>query len=241
MASIRQLASCIGVATSGAVSVNRDFLGFFRGRIPPDPTGVAVEVSLLRQCRRLLGRHYHLNVIAVGVDNFTDADDIEIDYSILRIRNIYNQVNVGIGRIEHFGVPVADAQGLDSPTTRDHLEDITDTWTVPNNGIDLFIPFNMNVPSNGGQVLGRSAVDGPCEEKDDKGMNGSVSGLWGSEQTSRTVSHEVGHYLGLEHRNGSPGNLMAQSSVASSTRNSIALTSGQGSTVRSHCLVKPGC
>lgn len=247
MASIRQLAGCVGIG--GTFSVLGDFFGFFRRRVPPDPTGAATQVSLLRQAQRLQGPHYNLNVIAIGVDNFTDAEDIQVDYSIFKLRNIYHQRGVGVGRVEHYGVDTTDAQGLDTPTTRDHLEDITDTWSVPNNGIDLFIPFAMSVPSNGGMVLGRSAVDGPCEDKDDKGMNGSVSGLWGSEQTARTVAHELGHYLGLEHNHGDDcptstsalNNLMAQSRCASSTRNSVNLTTGQGNTVKGHCLVKPGC
>ncbi|PSN14183.1 hypothetical protein C7293_12805 [filamentous cyanobacterium CCT1] len=253
--SLKELADCIGVSTTGNVSVLRNLLGFFRGQLPPDPTGVPVRVSLLRQARLLQGRHLHLNVIAVGVDNFDDNDDIEIDYSIYRIRDIYAQVNIGVGRVEHYGVPTAEASGFDSPTTSDQLEQITDTWSVPNNGIDVFIPFNMNVCSDTGCTLGRSAIGGPCEEKNDKGMNGAVTGLWGSEQTSRTFAHEIGHYLNLEHNHdGSPdcpdtadgcNNLMAQTRCANScgggVRAAILLTRGQGNTMDNHCLARFEC
>jgi hypothetical protein len=98
----------------------------------------------------------------------------------------------------------------------------------------------MSVPSNGGTLLGRSAVDGPCD-KDAKGMNGATCGLWGSEQTARTFAHELGHYLGLEHRNSQPDNLMCQSGQANSTRNSVLLTSGQGNAMDDHCSVDDGC
>ena len=69
MASLRALAQCIGI--TGNFSVLRDFHGFVRGRLPSDPTGAAVELSLRRQMQRLKGRHFHLNVIAVGSDQFT--------------------------------------------------------------------------------------------------------------------------------------------------------------------------
>jgi hypothetical protein len=248
MTSLRAIASCIGV--SGNFSVLRSFFGFFRGVLPPDPTGASVRISLRRQMGLLQGAHFHLNVIAVGVDNFTDADDIEVDYSLFKIRNVYAQVNVGVGRIQHFAISVAEADGLDAPTTSDQLEDLTEAWSVPNDGVDLFIPHDMNVPSNGGMILGRSAVDGPCPgDKDDKGLSGSVSGLWGREQTARTVAHEVGHYLKLRHNHGdncptataARNNLMAQSRCALSTRDSILLTSGQGNDVRDHCMSDHEC
>lgn len=239
MPSIRSLAGCIGL--SGDISVLGDFFGFFRQQVPPDPTGAQTVVSLSDQAERLRDDYHNLNVVAVGVDQFTDADDIEVDYSIYKLRNIWNQADLTVGRIRHYGVATVDAAGLDSPTTRDDLEEITDRWTVSNDGIDMFIPHNMNVSSNGGTILGRSAVDGPCEDKDDKGMNGSTGGLWGSEQTARTFAHELGHYLTLTHRNSQPSNLMCQSGSASSTRNSVNLTSGQASDMRDHCLVDSGC
>ena len=245
-ASLRAFASCIGV--SGPFSVLGHFFGFARWRLPTDPTGVRVEVSLKEQIERLRGRHFHLNVIAVGSDQFTDADYNEIDYSIFRTRNIYRPVAVGVGRVQHWVVSTADADGLDTPTTTGDLEDLTEDWTVPNDGIDLFVPHNMSVSSDGGTTLGRSAIDGPCD-KNAKGMTGAVCGLWGSEQTARTFAHELGHYLGLSHNHGDAcptgttarNNLMAQSRCAVSTRGSVLLTSSQGDNVRDHCSTKSGC
>ena len=239
MPSIRTLASCLGLP--GDISILGDFFGFFRRQVPPDPTGDPTVVSLSGQAERLQADYHNLNVVAVGVDQFTDADDIEVDYSIYKLRNIWDQVGLTVGRVQHYGVATADADGLDSPTSRDDLEDITDRWTVSNDGIDMFIPHNMNVPSGNGILLGLSAVDGPCEDKDDKGMNGSTAGLWGDEQTARTFAHELGHYLTLSHRNIQPTNLMCQSSIAISARDSIDLTSGQGSDMRDQCLVDDGC
>ncbi len=239
MASLRALAGCIGI-DDGNFSVLRDFFGFSRGQLPPDPTGADVVVSLKRQFTRLDGDHFHLNVIRVGSEQFTDSDFIEIDYSIFKLRNIYHTVALGVGRIEHWFVTNGDADGLDTPTTEDDLETLTRSWTVPNDGIDLFIPHNMSVPSNGGILLGLSPVDGPCD-KSVKDMNGATCGLWGSEQTARTFAHELGHYLALDHRNRQTSNLMCQSRFASSTRNSVILTAGQGDTMDDHCFVGDGC
>jgi hypothetical protein len=248
MASLRQRANCIGLGEN--ISLIRHFFGFFRGALPPDPTGATVAVSLRRQLGLLGGPHFHLNVIAVGVDNFTDADDVEVDYSLFKIRNIYAQAGVGVGRIQHFAISVADADGLDAPTTKGELAELTELWSVPNDGIDLFVVHDMNIPSNGGMILGRSALPGPCpDDKDRDGLSGSTAGLWGSEQTARTIAHEVGHYLSLEHNHGDDcpdgntalNNLMAQSRCALSTRDSTLLTSGQASDVKEHCMAEHDC
>lgn len=242
MASIRSLANCIGL--KGDVSVVRDFLGFSRGELPSDPTGVAVVISLKRQVQRLKGRHFHLNVVAVGSQQFTDNDYIEIDYSIYKLRNIYDQVSLGVGRVQHWVVTTAQANGLDTPTSGDDLEQLTEDWTVPNDALDMYVPHNMSVPSNGGSVLGQSPEGGSCD-KNAKGMTGSTCGLWGSEQTARSFAHEIGHYLGLGHKNDQTDNLMAQTSAViaagKSIRTSVQLGSDQGDTVRNHCFVHDGC
>ena len=205
-------------------------------------------MSLKEQMTRLRGVRSNLNFIAVGSDQFADSDFIKSDYSIFKLRNVYRPVGVGIGRVQHWVVSTADTNGLDTPTTTGDLEDLTQDWTVPNDGIDLFVPHNMSVASNGGQILGRSAIDGPCD-KNAKGMNGATCGLRGREQTARTFAHELGHYLGLSHNHGDTcptstteqNNLMAQSRCAISTRNSVLLTSSQGGNMDDHCSIKAGC
>ena len=233
---IRTLANCIGVSED--ISVLRHFIGFIRGVIPGDPTGVATEISLLEQARLMQRDHFHVNVIRVGSDQFEDPDHEEIDYSIYRLRNIYGAENVGVGRVEHYRVLTADADGLDAPNGKSEVEEITERWFVANDGIDIFIPFDM---SNAGR-LGRSVTGGPCEDKENKGgMDASVAGIWGKEQTSRTFAHELGHYLGLDHENDRPENLMAQSGEASSIRDSVELRNSQVSEIRDHCLMDGGC
>jgi hypothetical protein len=257
MASIKALAGCAEMDTSGNFSILGDFFGFRRSRVPVDQglTGSAkASVSLLQLANDLDDDFVNLNIFKIGSDQFVvDSNPATslpsndhwhlIDYCIYRIRNIYRTRGVGVGRILHWSVLTANAQGHDNCTSKGEMEDITDTWTANNDGIDTFVPIILNVPSGNGILLGRSAVNGPCEDKDDKGMNGSVFGLWTPEQASRTFAHEVGHYLKLKHKNSVNNNLMQQSgSVPSGNmRTSVNLTSSQGNSMKSHCLMNSGC
>jgi len=248
------LDSCACIGLSGDISILKDYFGFTMGRfdnppdprgLPPDPTGATVQVSLLRQIGLLKGEHVDLNIIRIGEDNFSNSDYIDLDYTVFKIRNIYNRQQVGIGKVEWYYVLSADADGLDSPNTKAELRDITHHWTVDNDSIDVFVPSNMNVPSDGGSVLGFSPIGGPCNKDKNGRMTGSVVDLQGSEQTARSFSHEVGHYLGLFHRNGDPTNLMCQTSkvqkAGGSIRNAILLTDHQGHNIKNHCFIHGGC
>ena len=92
---------CIGLPPT--FSILGDFFGFRRRKLPTDPTGAQVRVSLARQVQRLKAFSFNLNVIEVGSDQFTDADRNQVDYSILRLRNIFDQVQVGVGRVPTLG------------------------------------------------------------------------------------------------------------------------------------------
>lgn len=247
MASVKAIMNCIGVDTSGSVSILGSLFGFFRARVPADPCATdPAQVSMLDHLKSLKGKHFHLNIIRVGIDNFSSAEIDKIDYAIFRARKIYRTVNLGVGRIEHFDVTAAAADGKDDLGSEDEAEDLTHDWTVPNNAIDVFMVDNISDPD----FVGISPVDGPCD-KDDKDMNGVIGGEVNrsSEGVARSFAHEIGHYLGLEHNHGDDcpttasgtANLMAQTRCASSICDSVVLTSSQGSKVRGHCFVQPGC
>lgn len=220
MDSLRNSATCIGL--TGTVSVARNYFGFLRGA-PRD-------VSVLTQVRRLQGRHVHMNFIRVGSDQFTNNDLAEIDAALQFTRDNYSQVSLGVGRIEHFAISTAQANGAENINNDDEAEELTNDWTVPNSALDIFWVLTYS-----GSTIGLSRVDGPCD-KDAKGMDGSVVAIEGSVNTTGFVlAHEAGHYLALRHSSSST-NLMF-----GSVPNGGGLTSSQGSDMRDHCFTKSGC
>ena len=236
--SVKSIMNCIGVNTSGDVSVLGNLFGFLRRRVPGDPcSSSTAEVYLLNQVNRLKGKHVHLNIIRVGIDNFTSAEVDRIDYAIYRAHKILNTRSLGVGRVEHYDITSSEANGRADIGSDDEAEDLTQEWTVNNNALDVFMVDNISA-----KFIGLSPVGGPCD-KDAKGMNGVLGGEVnrGSSGVARTFVHEIGHYLGLSHKNSSTNNLMCQTKYASSTCNSVLLTSSQGNKIRSHCSVKNGC
>jgi hypothetical protein len=215
------MAQCINLGKD-SFRVVRDFFGYLMG--PPG------TISLLTQVRRLQGRHVHMNFIRVGSDQYTNNDLSEIDQALAFTRDTYAQVNLGVGRIEHYVISTADANGAENINNDDEAEELTDDWTVPNDALDIFFVLTYS-----GSTIGLSRVDGPCD-KDAKGMDGSVVAIEGSPNTTGFVlAHEAGHYLGLSHSSNS-NNLMF-----GTVPNGGQLTSSQGSDMRDHCFVDPGC
>jgi len=168
-----------------------------------------------------------MNMIRVGAEQFTFADLQEIDAAVQNTRNMYAQVSLAVGRVLHWQISNAEANGYDDIGSDDEASDLTDDWTVPNDALDIFL-----VLTYAGSTIGLSAVDGSCN-KDAKGMDGSVVAIEGSANTTGFVlAHEAGHYLGLSHVNDGT-NLMNPT-----VPNGGSLTSSQGSNMRDHCFVK---
>jgi hypothetical protein len=250
MKSVKTTLNCIGVNTNRNVSVLGDLFGFLQHRVPTDPDpSVKASVSVQAQLRAMVGRHIHLNMITVGFDTLSTADRQtaanKVDYAVFRTRNIYAQVSLGVGRVEHFVISAAESNGRDDLGSEGEADDLSDEWSVPNNGIDVFLVRNIS----DSDYIGISPRPGDCDKGDkDDGLIGGESNL-GFESFSRTVAHEVGHFLNLEHNHGDScptttdgqNNLMAQCRCAISSRNSVQLTSSQGSTMRDRCQVHSGC
>ena len=249
MASVKAIMNCIGVDTSGTRSLLFFLFGFSRARVPTDPdTTVRAEVSLLRLIRDLQGQHIHLNVIRVGFDNFSptaaDLAAMNLDYAVYRIRNIYRPQSLGVGRVEHYFITQAEANGRENIGSEDEANALWNEWSVQNDALDVFVVRNIV------GFLGLSPVEGTCDKSDDD--DGSLGGhiTRPPDGLSRTFAHEVGHFLGLDHNHGDgscpsttagKNRLMAQTGCAISLRTSVNLTGTEGVDMRDHCSVKSGC
>jgi hypothetical protein len=259
MVSLRTILRCIGVQRTN-ISVLRDFFGFSRARLPTDPdSNTTARVSLAAAIRGVQGRHIHLNVIRVGFDaisptNRPAAVD-RLDYAIYKTRNILRQRNLGVGRVEHYVITAAEADGGDDLGSSSEAQDLWRSWSVRNNGLDVFMVRTISATT----FVGISPVGGSCTKgsKDDGLIGGQIDR--GADGVARTFAHEIGHFLGLKHNHGNgtgctncptsnagKSNLMAQTRCTTcpggaGVRESTLLTSSQGNTMRSHCSVQAGC
>jgi hypothetical protein len=250
MKSVKDTLQCIGVDTNRSVSVLGDLFGFFLRRVPTDPDpSVTASVSVQAQLRALAGRHIHLNMITVGFDTLSTTDqqtaDAKVDYAVYRTRNILAPASLGVGRVEHYRISAADSNGRDDLGSESEADDLSDEWSVPNDGIDVFLVRNISDTD----FVGNSPRPGDCDkgDKDDGLIGGEINRAF--EAFSRTVAHEIGHFLNLPHNHGDncptttagQNNLMAQTRCVLSTRNSVLLTTSQGNTMRDRCQVRDGC
>lgn len=247
--SVRQAMSAMDLAGAGNLSVMRDVLGFWRGTAPTDPdTGSPVEVSLSEAFVALERPHVHLNLIEVGFDaagvGNLDAVDDKVDYAVHRTRRIYATVGLGLGRVSYYWIGVAQANGYDDLGSESEADDLSDDWSVSNDGVDMFLVANISDTD----FVGISPVPGDCDKGDKS--DGLIGGEVGREAEgfSRTAAHELGHFLDLSHNHGDTcptattarENLMAQTKCCVTTRSSVLLTSSQGTTMRGRCQVRAG-
>ena len=253
--SVRQIAqTCLG--RTGDISVNSHVYGYiFRdadgsvfgtlgGNDTFPATGEPRTRSLKRHLQTISGKSTDLVVILVGHENdFSGAvsrDDVtKAQYAIQVARDLYAQVGLGIRTINWQRIPLADAGGYVDIADRDEAEDLTDDWSGPGGGIDVFIVQSI------GDAGGWSNVDGPCDKTSKFDLSGAVIEISGSRRfTGVLMGHEVGHYLGLEHTNTITNMMGADTNgdgIGEINSNSTQLTSGQGSTMRSHCSVRNPC
>lgn len=257
MQSVKSLLRCIDRGSSGTTSMLGHLFGFVRRRVPTDAAGSSNSVSLLSLVRGLRGRHVHLNVIAVGWWNEFSAGNADIarmktDFAVMRTRQIFASQNLGVGRVQYGIIDRSDADGADIIGSEGEADDLSDDWSMDNNGIDCFVPRSIS----DSDFIGISPVDGDCDKggKSDGLIAGAInrggSINSGFNPFARTFAHEIGHYLGLPHNHGSScpsgttarNNLMAQTRcITQPASQAVGLTSTQGSTMRGHCTTKPGC
>ncbi len=225
MVSLRAAAGCLGIR--GGFSVVRDFFGHRQLK----PQSSFTSLSVLRQVRAIQGKHIHVNFIQVGAEQFTADVEEYTDRGLVDLREVYAEVSLGIGRVEHYSLPLAEAEPFTVIDSNAEFKELTRQWTVPNNGIDIFLVMEID------GSRGKSPIGGPCD-KDKKGYTGLVAAT-PNVLLGRVLAHEIGHYLGLKHRKGEgqKGNLMHEHEYWMGD----FLDGEQAGKMRSHCMVRGGC
>ncbi len=223
---------------TGGFSLCRNIYGYRQGKLPKNPVGAGTSMSLKAWARLHRGNSFNVNVIRVGIESFSSADFDEIDTDIGRMREVYGAIGVGVKWVKPFHINTADAEGHDVLTSQDEIDDLLSGWAVDNNGIDLYYPAGWMFSGDDAGLLGKSVIGGPCpNDKDVKGNKGSCVGLTG-QTSARSSSHEIGHYLGLTHRQDENTNLMAQTKFAKDPSwQQVGFDGDQVTDVKAHCMV----
>ena len=237
MPSLRHFARCIGLA--GEFSVTHDFFGL---RSVPR----LKALSIRQQMRRLAARHFHFNVILVGSDAFSSTDLDFVNRAVFETREVYSKAGVGVGRVQWFAITVSMAGGQEDVDSRDEAVELTNSWTVHNDGLDVFV-VRDGWAEDGQSLNGLSDDGASCDKDAGKSMSGSVISLQ-SIFTGFVMAHEMGHDLGLDHiveldieeiDEATPSQL--RNIMFPFTLFRGELNADQVATVLEHCLIQSPC
>ena len=198
MHSVRRIAECLGL--EGSFRVVNDFFGYV--------TGSPWQVSLSRQLRLMKTLHVDLNLIRVGVELFTPADEKEIDRAVAFMRDTYAHVDFGVGRVRRYGISLADADGHEHIADDKEAEELTHAWSVHNDVEELqstgliLVRTSLDVffvRTFAGSALGSAPRDGPYDNDADGAMTGVVIAMEGTPaDTGFVLAKYVARYLGLK-------------------------------------------
>jgi len=205
------------------------------------------ELSVSQQIERLHQPHFHFNVILVGADAFSTTEIKDVNRAVFDTREIYSKAGVAVGRVKWFAIPVSSAGGHEDIASDDEAVALTGSWTVHNNGLDVFVIRNGWF-EDGDERAGLSDQGASCDKDADGSMSGSVVSVGGI-LTGSTMAHEMGHDFGLYHivdldkdeldeaTEEQIRNLMFPFAVTTTGE----LTLLQVVVILQHCLIQPPC
>jgi Metallo-peptidase family M12B Reprolysin-like len=183
--------------------------------------------------------HVDLNVVLVGADGFPAAKRQQATRSVAIMKTILGARGPDIGTVKDFTIRTAAAGSLLIPRNDSDARALADRFAVQNDALDLFVV--QTIPASA-RADGWSPVGGRCDKKKTKGLRSPVVSLNGSEANSgNTFAHEVGHFLGLQHCEKTPGlcTNAAINFIASSSNSNTDVTLAQSNTMKAHCQVRP--
>jgi hypothetical protein len=169
---------------------------------------------------------------------WSQSEAQSMQFAIDVMRELYSQVGVGVRRLFWRYIDTSEAAGYWSVDAGE-ATDLTEEFTGPNDGIDVF--FVKNVSDAGGW----SNTEGPCDKNEKGERTGAVLELKSSDTfTGILLAHEVGHYLTLPHANDIT-NVMGDDSdgdgIGSINSTSVNLTNNQGNQMKDSCFIRPSC
>jgi len=221
MRSLREHFRAIGLGDHGGSVLH----GFFGLGEAPATLSLQEQMARVRRVNIL-----HLNVIRLAFDTVIPRAPLErrVDMAIHRARQIFDQAGIGIARVSNFIIEDAFAGAFPDIGSDGEADDLCDTYSVENDGIDTFI-----VLSYVGSRVGSSRSPGSCDKDDKGGSSGIVVevGQGDAELVATAYSHELVHFLGYPHHSPDQNNLMF------SGQNGRQLDITQIAMILDHCMI----
>jgi len=211
-------------------SVRRDIFGFI--------IGSGVKISIKQQLGLIEGLGLNVNIIVVGLENFTFPDLRNIEKSLQIAREIYAKVDLCIRKIRWQQIPVKDAGGFITIDSYAESVDLKDDWRGPNDDfLDVFI-----VRDRTAAFCGTSPLIGTCSKDEKDRLPSCLVILESGCEGGKAIAHEIGHYLGglkdlIDKKD--LYNFMYFIPVMKFPQSEIY--DWQGDLMKQHCYVKYGC
>ncbi|MFW9873130.1 MAG: hypothetical protein ACFFG0_08525 [Candidatus Thorarchaeota archaeon] len=162
---------------------------------------------------------FNADIIRVASDTFIGQEYTDLYDAVEVTKSIYEARDITIGEIGRYHIDDNDAGNYKYMNSRDECRDLFEDWSADPSGsdIDTFVAHDFVGVSFDGFA---GDIPGPTHHRgDESGVVVDKTGYVDSSGVKRLsvdylgmlIGHELGHYLGLEHKNVA-GNLMHQSS-----------------------------